>query len=200
MHKHREHENFTRAYNTGQLKMLADRWNWQYFHALGLHVRIEPPGVGRMDGMDVSSTKLFRYQQKMGRSAPAAGAVADQWDEKEYRYQAREDHYRMKAARKGRIVFLPFKVASSPPLQMGTTGTGGQIQGTTATAGGSSQEYAQRADAEELHRSSTATQRLAASDQAHSRSKGLYDGSVEDGAKRAPFRGDRTRARTTLWG
>ena len=114
MEKHMEHGNFNLAYVSGQFKMFEDRWNGGYFHALGLHVRVEPPGIGfdNMNEMDVTSTKLFRYHQKVGIVAPAPGVMSKNGVKKEYRYQVKEGRYRMKAARKGRIIFVPHKAAA----------------------------------------------------------------------------------------
>ena len=99
------------------MKMFEDRWNKDYFHRLDLHVRIEPPGVGKTDGLDIASSKLFRYQQKMGIASPAAGVASEQADTKEYRYQSREGRYRMKAMRKGRVIVVPLGMVQSVPLR-----------------------------------------------------------------------------------
>ena len=137
MQKHKEHENFVLAYQRGLFKMFEDRWNKNYFHGLGLHVRIEPPGIGRMDGMDIASSKLFRYQQKMGTSSPAAGFASEQADKKECKYEVKEGRYRMKAVRKGRIILLPYKRGDELPTQRGTTNMENrniQSQGSTMMA------------------------------------------------------------------
>ena len=107
MTKHREHENFRLAYVQGLFKPLETRWNKNYFHPLGLHVEIKPPGVSGMEGMDLASSKLFRYQRKMGISSPAAGMASEQGDSKEMRYHFEEGRSRLKASQKGRIVVLP---------------------------------------------------------------------------------------------
>ena len=130
MTKHKEHENFNRAYHNGLFNPVENRWNKDYFHPLGLHIRIEPPGIGRLDGMDVSSSKLFRYQRKMGTFSPTPGVASQYGDEKEVRYQMREGRYHMKAARKGRIVVLPLQMVES-----GTEGLGGQQRGVFTRAG-----------------------------------------------------------------
>ena len=147
--------------------MFEDRWNNDYFHPLGLHVRIEPPGVGNMDGMDVASTKLFRYQQKLGTLSPAPGVASKQGNsKKEYRYESREGRDRMKAAHKGRIIVLPFK-SDVLPLQPRTTdpeNNNGQSQG--VTAGPSIQSsvcFGKQSDVEELHGFDPTGQRLASS-------------------------------------
>ena len=55
--------------------------------------------------MDVSSTKLFRYQQKMGVMSSAG-----RWNEsrKERRYEGRESRDRTRATVKARIIVLPY--------------------------------------------------------------------------------------------
>ena len=147
--------------------MFEDRWNNDYFHSLGLHVRIEPPGVGKMDGMDVASTKLFRYQQKMGTRSPAPGVASKQGDKKEYKYQYREGRDRMKAAHKGRIIVLPFKSVDVLPLQPRTTdpeSNNGQSQG--VTAGPCIQDsacFGRQSDVKDLHNFYPTVQRLASS-------------------------------------
>ena len=111
--------------------MFEDRWNYTYFHPLGLHVQVMPPGIGQMDDMDVASSKLYKYQQKMGTSSPAPGVASIGGDEKEYRYQYKEGRHRMKVAGKSRIVVLPYTL----PVQTRTTGSGshtGQAEGATS--------------------------------------------------------------------
>lgn len=175
MQKHREHANFNLAYQTGQFKMFEERWNKTYFHTLGLHVRIEPPGVGEMDGMDVASSKLFRYQQKKGTVSPAPGVASKQGDKKEYRYQFKEGRHRMKAARKGRIIVLPFRAKDAPgsktstPKPTGSDGNHAQKNGVTAIVGTAAQDFAdlkpKQRDAEGLHSPRATAQRPALLDQ-----------------------------------
>ena len=117
MKKHREHRNFLLAYRGGAMKVLADRWNDNYFHQLGLHVRVEPPGFANMDGMDVSSSKLFRYQHEMDTSSPAPDVSSRRRRWKEYRYQSVEYNYRMNAAHKARVVVLPFDMENPLPSE-----------------------------------------------------------------------------------
>ena len=203
MMKQKQHENFHLAYEGGAMKVLEDRWNKDYFHPLGLHVRIEPPGIGKMDGMDVASSKLFKYQQKMGTSSPAPGVASKQGDKKEYKYQSKEGRYRMKAVRKGRIIVLPYNTGNSMPSQSRTTGSESQnlqTEGVITRARPSVQDFAglnQRAPGSEgLDRTPTTAQRLASSHQIHSSSEGLYRGRSED-VERAP---SPARAATTHWG
>ena len=114
--------------------MFEDRWNHDYFHPLGLHIRVEPPDIGKTDNMDVASSKLFKYQQKRGTVSPAAGVASMQGDKKEHKYQSREGRYRLKAMRKCRIIVLPFEPALPQRRLTGSQGQVGQIEGTTATA------------------------------------------------------------------
>ncbi len=97
------------------MKVLEDGWNNNYFHQLGLHVRVEPPGVANMDGMDVATSKHFRYQHEMGTSSPAPDVTSRQGHRKWYRYQSMEGHYRINAARKARVVVLPFNMVNPLP-------------------------------------------------------------------------------------
>lgn len=164
------------------MKVFEDRWNNDYFHPLGLHVRIEPPGIGEMDGMDVASSKLFRYQQKRGTSSPAPGVASREGDKKEFKYQSKEGRYRMKAARKGRIIVLPFDTVRHAPAQPRTTGSEshiGQIEDPTTKARAS------------VHDSACLDPRQSSS------SEDLYRGRLEDEVVRSP---SPARAPTTHWG
>ncbi|CAD6585751.1 MAG: hypothetical protein ASARMPRED_002306 [Alectoria sarmentosa] len=148
MQKNAEHANFLLAYQSGIVKAFEDRWNDHCFRPLGLQIRVEPPGIGKMNGMDVASSKLFRYQQQMGISSPAPGIASRQGDEKEYKYQSKEDRYRMKAARKVRIVVLPLSPTKgsgflfSPQTMTGLESHNDQSQGITTRAGPSVQDLA----------------------------------------------------------
>ncbi len=107
--KKTEHENMEAAQNTGVLDMLMQRWNQNYFEPLGLHVAVALPQMGKMEDMDVSSTKLFRYQQKVGSSSATAGTASTHTFPKEFKYQRREGHQRVKAANKARIIVMPLE-------------------------------------------------------------------------------------------
>ena len=81
--REKEHENFTVAHTSGALRLMAQRWNKNYFEPLGLQVRLEPPDAviyDSMEEMDVASTKSFKYQQKKGYSSPAAGEDSGKGD------------------------------------------------------------------------------------------------------------------------
>ena len=139
MRKHREHENFEQAYRGGALKTFENRWNNTYFHALGLHVHIVPPGIGQLDGMDVASSKLYKYQQKVGISSPAPGVASNGGDKKEYRYQYKESGHRMKETGMGGIIILPYKPRDALPVQPRITGSEshmGQARGVLSAKGG----------------------------------------------------------------
>ena len=105
----RERTNFMAAQSSGLLQEGLDRWNTQYFEHLGLHVAVEMPASGDMHGADVSSTKLFRYQQKKGFESERAGTATVTVRRKELRYQEKEGRQRLKAARRGRIVIVPLR-------------------------------------------------------------------------------------------
>lgn len=95
-----------------------------------------------MDEMDVSSTKLYKYQRKMGTSSPAPGIASEQGDKKEYKYQRKEGRYRMKAVRKGRIVIMPYSAIDAVTLQPYSGSDKGQSRGVTmVNAGPSVQDY-----------------------------------------------------------
>ena len=141
MRKTGEHKNFLSAHRGGAFKAFEDRWNNGYFHLLGLHVRIEPPGIGNMDGMDITSSKLYKYQQKMGTSSPAPGTASKLGDKKEYRYQYKEGRHRMKATRKCRVIILPYRPMDLLHVQPRITGSenhNGQSTGVIITGAGKS--------------------------------------------------------------
>ena len=145
MRKHREHRNFDLAYRGGMLKTFAERWNDAYFHPLGLHVRVVPPGIGQMEGMDLASSKLYKYQQKTGTSSPVPGVASNIGDKKESRYQYKEGRHRMKATGKGRIIVMPYKAVDASPVQprmIGSESQKGQaLMVTSAKAGISTHEF-----------------------------------------------------------
>ena len=108
-----ELENFEVAGRNGALAMCAERWNEQAFQNKGMLVRVDIPGHHKgMKNMDLSTSKLYRYQQKTGSSSPAAGAIrplalGTKNAKKELRYHRREGRARVKAALKARIVVVP---------------------------------------------------------------------------------------------
>ena len=111
----KERENFSVAFASGGLQLVAENWNRILFEPLGLRVYIEPPkycGDRKMDTMDVSSTKLFRHQEKKGVYSSSTGALSKSADKKEVRYASKEGKYRTKAARKGRILIFSIQPES----------------------------------------------------------------------------------------
>ena len=109
-HKNRsnkERENFCLALASGGLQLVTEKWNRVLFEPLGLQVLIEPPnyfGASNMATMDVSSTKLYRYQERKGLYSSTTGGLSESADKKEIKYAGKEGKYRTKAARKGRIL------------------------------------------------------------------------------------------------
>ncbi|KAK0508666.1 hypothetical protein JMJ35_008942 [Cladonia borealis] len=110
--RNKERENFRVAFDSGGLQLVAEKWNRELFEPLGLQVRIEPPNHFRakdMKTMDVSSTKLFKYQEKKGLWSSSTGGLSESADKKEMKYAGKEWKYRTKAARKGRILIFPME-------------------------------------------------------------------------------------------
>lgn len=108
----KERENFRIALASGGLQLVTEKWNRILFEPLGLQVLIEPPtcfGASNMATMDVSSTKLFRYQEKKGLYSSTTGGLSESADKKEVKYARKEGRYRTKAARKGRILIRPIQ-------------------------------------------------------------------------------------------
>ena len=103
-----EQENIATAQATGVLMTFAQRWNESYFEPLGLHIVVAVPGHGDMGGMDIASTKLYKYQEKTGVTSRKPGVASRAGGHKAARYQMKEGHQRVKAGRKARIVVLPF--------------------------------------------------------------------------------------------
>ena len=109
--REKEHGKFTVAHNSVALRLIAQRWNKNYFEPLGLQVHLDPPDAviyDSMEEMDVASTKFFKYQQKKGYSSPAAGEDSGKADKKEIKYMSKEGRERLKAARKGRMIITPY--------------------------------------------------------------------------------------------
>ncbi len=112
----KESENFNVSFASGGLQLVAEKWNRILFEPLGLQIRIEPPnyfGARDMSTMDVSSTKLFRHQEKKGVYSSSTGALSMSADKKEVRYAGKEGKYRTKAARKGRILVFSIQPEST---------------------------------------------------------------------------------------
>ena len=110
--RNKERENFRVAFASGGLQLVAEKWDKILFEPLGLQVRIEPPyhfGARDMATMDVSSTKLFKYQEKQGVYSSSTGGLSESADKKEVRYASKEGKHRTKAARKGRILIHPIR-------------------------------------------------------------------------------------------
>lgn len=107
--KKTEKNNFIAAHTNGAFEPFTKRWNETYFEPLGLHVMIAIPGNGGMEDMDVASTKLFQYQQKLGIPTTRTGMVSHGGSPKEAKYRLKEGHQRAKAAQRARIIFLPFE-------------------------------------------------------------------------------------------
>ena len=110
--KTQERANFRDTFDTGGLQLVAEKWNRDLFEPLGLQVRIEPPEYFRprdMSTMDVSSTKLFKYQEKKGVYPSSTGGLSKSADKKAVKYARKEGKYRTKAARKGRILISPIE-------------------------------------------------------------------------------------------
>lgn len=101
MRRRKEHLNFTVADDSGALAQCVGRWNRFYFRAKGLAVRVDIPGRSRdMEHMDLSSSKLYKTQQKYGETGYPA------WHE-DSKSRSKEDRARTKASRKARIVIIP---------------------------------------------------------------------------------------------
>ena len=119
-HKNRsnkERENFCLALASGGLQLVTEKWNRVLFEPLGLQVLIEPPnyfGASNMATMDVSSTKLYRYQEKKGLYSSTTGGLSESADKKEIKYAGKEGKYRTKAARKGRILIRHIQTKPTP--------------------------------------------------------------------------------------
>ena len=135
--KTHERENFKDVFDTGGLQMVAEKWNRDLFEPLGLQVRIEPPNYFRardMTTMDISSTKLFKYQEKKGVYPSSTGEISKSADKKEVTYARKEVKYRTKAARKGRILISPIQPETlqakvDEPAAVSSKGCIGQLDG-----------------------------------------------------------------------
>lgn len=65
--REKEHGKFTVAHNSVALRLIAQRWNKNYFEPLGLQVHLDPPDAviyDSMEEMDVASTKFFNTSRR----------------------------------------------------------------------------------------------------------------------------------------
>lgn len=135
--RNKERDNFRVASASGGLQLVAEKWNRDLFKPLGLQVRIEPPNYFEardMSTMDVSSTKLFKYQEKKGVYPSSTGGISESADKKEVKYAGKEGKYRTKAARKGRIIIFPIQPQTlqagvDEPAAVSSKGSIGQLDG-----------------------------------------------------------------------
>ena len=115
--KERDRRRFDDMDADGELKQLTSRWNLVYFEPLGLHVKVDAPnspllprpGSGSTTDMDVASTKLFRYHQKLGAADHAELDHKVNW-RKETRYRAKEPKERAIAAKRFSIMVWPLSL------------------------------------------------------------------------------------------
>ena len=119
-HKDRDRRSFDDKKSNGELKQCTDRWNLAYFEPLGLHAVVDAPDSslvpsgdsGDANHVDVASTKLFKYHQKLGIvSHPELDHKVSL--RKETVYKAREPRDRAIAAKKFSIMVWP--LSSIPP-------------------------------------------------------------------------------------
>lgn len=109
MRKVRERLNFAVADSSGALAQCVARWNKLYFRDRGLAVRVDIPGRSRdMEQMDLSSSKLYKYQQMNGHTYHYSS-----YDKSS---QLKESHERMKASKRARIVIIPLDHRHKPIL------------------------------------------------------------------------------------
>ena len=135
--RNKERENFRVAFASGGLQLVTEKWNKILFEPLGLQVRIEPPNCFHardMSTMDVSSTKLFKHQEKNGLYSTSTGGLSESADKKEVRYAGKEGKHRTNAARKGRILVHPIQPEPSQaevdePVTVVSNGYIGQLDG-----------------------------------------------------------------------
>lgn len=104
----KEQLNFVLADHSGALAQCVSRWNQSYFRAKGLAVRVDiPERSPDLEHMDLSSSKLYKNQQKSGSTSYSPGV----YDRKS---QLKETRARMRASMKARIVIVPLDHCSNP--------------------------------------------------------------------------------------
>lgn len=109
MRRIKERLNFAVADNSGALAQCVARWNKSYFRRRGLAVRVDIPGRSRdLEHMDLSSSKLYQYQQMNGDRHPLSSFDRTS--------QLKESRARMKASMKARIVIIPLDHRHKPIL------------------------------------------------------------------------------------
>lgn len=110
LRKDREVRNLTLADQNGALSQCVGRWNTWYFNSKRLAVRVDIPGrVHDMGDMDVSSSKLFKNQQRTGILPSQLSSTDERFarTREGRKSQAKEGHSRVKASLRGRIVIIP---------------------------------------------------------------------------------------------
>ena len=110
--EHRETWNFMTAAQSGALAKCVNRWNETYFKAKGLLIRVDVPGeTTDMNDMDLSTSRLYRYNQGDGKvSANGSMSIGH---EMMYKYEVNDGKARVRASLKGRIVIIPLNPKSS---------------------------------------------------------------------------------------
>ncbi|MCJ1429880.1 hypothetical protein MMC29_007795 [Sticta canariensis] len=107
----KEHLNFVFADHSGALAQCVSRWNQSYFRAKSLAVRVDIPERSTdLEHMDLSSSKLYKNQQKSGNTSYSPGV----YDRKS---ELKETRARMRAFMKARIVIVPLDHCQNPILQ-----------------------------------------------------------------------------------
>lgn len=103
--------NFISAQRSGALAQSASRWNQSYFRAKGLAVRVDLQNISPvLEHMDLSSSKLYKNQQKSGDTSYPPG-----FDDS--KSQLKENRARRRAFKKARIVVVPLDHRPNPILQ-----------------------------------------------------------------------------------
>ena len=113
-HEERDRRRFDDMDSNGELKKITDRWNLAYFEPLGFHVKVDAPnslllpypGCGNTADVDVASSKIFKYHQKLGLvGQPELDHRVNLRKERKYKAREREDQ--AIAAKRFSIVVWP---------------------------------------------------------------------------------------------
>lgn len=105
-----EQRNFVFADQIGALAQCVSRWNQSYFRAKGLAVRVDiPEHSPDLEHMDLSSSKLYKNQQKSGIASYPLGVY-------DRESQLKETRTRIRASMKARIVIVPLEHCQNQTL------------------------------------------------------------------------------------
>ena len=103
-----EKRNFQAASQSGALLESITRWNRDYFFLRGLAIRVDVPSsrkdIANLEyNMDLSTSEAIQQRSDAGSSSTSSSRLRSRFSDS----TEREEKFRAKAARRGRIVLMP---------------------------------------------------------------------------------------------